>query len=254
MIESKQGQKISIIIPLLNEEENISTVYHRTKETLDKLALPYEIIFVDDGSTDNTYQSLKRLELTDERLIIVKFVRNFGQTAALAAGFRMATGDIAITLDGDLQCDPMDIVLFLDAINQGADVVCSWRQANNLYLQILRTPSFIANYFGAFIFGLKVHDISSSFRAYKKGFYKKLYLKEGFHRFIPILAKFEGMVIKEVKIFATLRKRGVSKYTPLRYPMVIRDAIFLKISELFFNRSYKHLFREINYVIDNTQL
>lgn len=250
MSEYKYNQKISLIIPLFNEEENIALLYHKLKIVLNRLSLSYEIIFIDDGSTDNTYQILKNLKSTDERLIIIKFIKNFGQSAALVAGFNFASGEFAITIDGDLQCDSQDITLFLEELRRGADVICSWRQTDNLYVLIKRMPSIIANFVGAFIFGLKVHDFSCSFRAYSKTFYKKLYLADGLHRFIPILAKFKGMTIREVKVPCLLRNKGVSKYSSLRFPKVIKDAILLKIIELFFNKSCKYLFKKTNFIID----
>ena len=214
------------------------------------LHLSYEIIFIDDGSSDNTYQLLRNLKLKDDKIIIVKFIRNFGQSAALAAGFNIASGDIAITIDGDLQYDPRDIALFLEKIQQNVDVVCGWRQGRRSSLLIRRAPSLLANFIGVFIFGLKTHDFSCSFRAYKKKFYKKLYLADGLHRFIPILAKFEGLAAMEVKVVCKPRVSGMSKYSFSRFPIVIKDAIFLKITELVFNKSCDHLFRETNFIID----
>lgn len=245
-----ENNKLSIIVPLLNEEENVALLYRGLKSVLDNLAVAYEIIFIDDGSTDGTYRLLRGLKSSDKNIIIIKFTRNFGQSAALSAGFNIATGDLAITLDGDIQCDPADIVRLLDAIKQGADVVCGWRQAKCTTFLIKRYPSIIAHYIGSIFFGLQVHDFSCSFSMYKKDCYKKLFLREGLHRFIPVIAKFDGMVIREVKVPYSPRKRGSSKYSFLRFPKVIKDALLLKIAELFLFKSYKNLFKEADYIIE----
>lgn len=249
--KNEDKKKLSVIVPLFNEEENVVLLYRKLKDGLNNLPFLYKLIFIDDGSTDRTFDLLKKLKLSDRELAVIKFTRNFGQSAALTAGFDIASGDFAITIDGDLQCDPQYISLFLEELERGADVVCSWRQTDNPNLLIERMPSLIANFFGAFIFGLKVHDFSCSFRAYSKAFYKKLYLADGLHRFIPVFAKFESMTIREVRIPCMRRNKGVSKYSYSRFPKVIKDAVLLKITELFFNKSSNRLFKKENFVIDS---
>jgi glycosyltransferase involved in cell wall biosynthesis len=244
------NKKISIIVPLFNEEENVVLFYKKVKDSVVKLPLLYEIIFIDDGSTDSTYQLLKGLRNSGEKIMIIKLVENFGQSAAFAAGFERASGDFAVTIDGDLQCNPQDISLLLRVLQQGADVVCSHRHTRNLRLLLKRTPSIIANFFGVFIFNLKVHDFSCSFRGYSKAFYKNVFLADGFHRFIPVLAKFGGMSIKEVSISWKEREEGSSKYNSSRFPKVIKDAMLLKITELFFNKSLSRLFKKANFKIE----
>lgn len=253
MTGNKSKVMLSLIIPLYNEEKNVVLLYYRLKEAVSELCLSYEIIFVDDGSIDNTYQLLRNLRSKDDKIIIIKFLKNFGQSAAFAAGFNIASGDFAITIDGDLQYDPKEIVLLWEIAQQGTDVVCGWRQTDNIYASLHRIPSIIANSLGAIIFGIKVHDFSCSFRAYSKTFYKSLYLTEGLHRFIPVFAKFKGMNIKEAKVSCVQRHKGVSKYNFLRFPVVIKDAIFLKAAELAFSGSYKHLFKKNNFVIESIQ-
>lgn len=248
--ENESKRKLSVIVPLFNEEENVVLLYHKLKNVLNSLSFLYELIFIDDGSMDGTRHLLKKLKLSDREMLVIRFTRNFGQSAALAAGFDIASGDFAVTIDGDLQCDPADIPRFLEGLKQGADVVCSWRQTDNPYLFFRRIPSLMANFFGARLFGLKVHDFSCSFRAYSKSFYKNLRFGKDLHRFIPVLAKFEGMVIKEVKVPCLRRNKGVSKYNYLRFPKVIKDAILLKVSELFFNKSCNYLFKEAVFAID----
>jgi len=245
-----ENNKLSIIVPLFNEEENVILLYHRLRRVLDNLSILYEIIFIDDGSTDGTYQLLRKLKLSDENIIIVKFIRNFGQSAAFIAGFSIASGDPVITIDGDIQYDPEDIVLFLEKIRHGADIVCGWRQTNSLPLLIKRCPSITANFIGSLLFGLRVHDFSCSFRAYKKNCYKGLTLRKGLHRFIPVIAKFNGMVIEEVKIPVSPRKRGLSKYSFLRFPKVIKDALLLKITDVFLSKPPEYLFKDADYIID----
>jgi glycosyltransferase involved in cell wall biosynthesis len=242
---------ISIIIPVFNEEKNIRLMYYKVKAVINELSSPSEVIFIDDGSTDRTYQILKDIKSCDKKLTIIKFIKNFGQSAALAAAFNIASGDIAVTLDGDLQYDPADINVFLENIlNKKADVICGWRRSNKLSLLIKRLPSFIANFIASSIFGIGIHDFSCSFRAYKKDFYKKVFLADGLHRFIPILAKFQNKTIEEIKVSISPRMSGRSKYTYLRFPRVIKDAIFIKICELFFDRSCKYLFKKTNFIID----
>jgi len=249
MLENKR--KLSVVVPLLNEEENVVLLYQKLRQALRNQFLLYEIIFVDDGSTDGTYQLLKKLKSSDDKIIIVKFVRNFGQSAAFAAGFNIASGDLAITLDGDIQYDPEDIAQFLGKVREeGVDIVCGWRQADSLFMLIRRCPSIIANFIGSILFGLEIHDFSCSFRAYRKNCYKSLFLGENLHRFIPIIAKFNGMVIREVRVRILPRRRGLSKYSALRFPRVIKDALLLKISELFFRKSYEHLFKGADFIID----
>lgn len=243
-------KKLSVIVPLFNEEENVPLLYQKLKYALANLALLHEIIFVDDGSTDGTYKLLKELKLSDKEITIVKFKENFGQSAAFSAGFSIASGDFCITIDGDLQCSPLDISRFLEVLEQGADVVCSWRRIDSLSQLIKRMPSLTANFLGTFMFGLKVHDFTCSFRGYSRSFYKKLCLADGLHRFIPIFAKFESMCIKEVKISCAKRKKGASKYTFLRFPKVIKDALFLKITEMFFDKTYSRLFKKADFIID----
>lgn len=237
--------RVSVVVPLLDEESNILIFYRGIKSTLDYSVLSYEIIFVDDGSIDGTFKILEALSRVDNNLIIISLAKKSGQSAALAAGFKFATGDIIVTMDGDMQHDPKDIINFLIKINHGYDIVCGWRRVDSLRLFICRFASIIANKLGAVIFGLSVHDFSCSFRAYKRVFLKDLYLAQGFHRFMPVLAKFKDMAIGEVKINYKERARGKSKYSLLRFPAVIRDAILLKISELFLAKAYPSLFKEI---------
>ena len=226
----------SIIVPLFNEEENIVLFYQKLKEAIKNLTLRHEIIFIDDGSSDMTCEMLGRLKETDNEIKIIKFSRNFGQSSAFMAGFNLASGDLAITIDADLQCDPQYIPAIIEELRQGADIVCTFRQINNLSKFFKRAPSIIANFLGALVFNLKIHDFSCSFRGYTKDFYKNLILSNGLHRFIPVFAKFENKRIKEIKINCSERKRGSSKYNSSRFPKVIKDAVFLKISELFFNK------------------
>jgi len=246
---SENKNKLSVIVPLFNEEENVVLFYRKLKDSLSRLSLSHEIIFVDDGSTDKTYQLLNGLKTAGEKIMVIKFIRNFGQSAAFAAGFDAASGDFAVTIDGDLQCNPQDIVLLLGVLQQGADVVCSRRQTKNPYLLSKRMPSIMANFFGVCMFNLKVHDFSCSFRGYSKAFYKKVFLADGFHRFVPVLAKFQGMSIGEVKISWADREKGSSKYNSSRFPKVVKDAILLKVTEVFFNKSCKCLFKQAHFVI-----
>lgn len=228
----------------------MSLVYYKFKKTLDELLLSYEIIFIDDGSIDSTFQILKKLKMGNNTIKIIKFTRNFGQSAAFKAGFDIASGDFAITIDGDLQYDSRDIKLLWEAAQQKIDVTCGWRQIDSLSMRVKMLPSSIANLLGAIIFGMKIHDSSCSFRAYSKSFYKNLHLPKGLHRFIPILAKLKGKTIKEVKVLCTQRRKGASKYNFLKFPIAVKDAVLLKIAELFLAGSYQYLFKKNDFVID----
>lgn len=250
MSMSGSDKKLSIIVPLFNEEENVLLFYRKLKSSLDGIPFPHEVIFVDDGSMDRTYQLLKELKAAGGDITVIRFSRNFGQSAAFAAGFESASGEFAVTIDGDLQCDPRYISLLLETLKAGADVVCSWRQTRKPHLLLKRMPSIIANFFGVFMFNLKVHDFSCSFRGYSKAFYKKVFLADGFHRFVPVLAKFNGMKIKEVKILWTDREKGASKYNSSRFPKVIKDAFLLKIDELFFRKDLGRIFKKTAFEIE----
>jgi Glycosyltransferases involved in cell wall biogenesis len=160
--------KISIVIPIYNEEESVGTLYEKIIDTMNKLPYDYEIIAVDDGSTDNTFNKLKEIASKDKRLKVISFKRNYGQTAAMFAGFQHASGDVVITMDADLQNDPADIPILIEKIDEGYDVVSGWRKDRKDPFFSRTLPSKIANYIISNVTGVYLHDYGCSLKAYKK--------------------------------------------------------------------------------------
>ncbi|GAH85596.1 unnamed protein product, partial [marine sediment metagenome] len=191
---------LSVVIPSFNEEENIKLLYPKLKSVLEGLKKNYEIIFVDDGSTDQTYDFLRKICQDDENVKVLVFRRNFGQSAAISAGFDYARGDIIVTLDADLQNDPEDIPRLLEKMNEGFDVVSGWRVKRKDPLLTRRLPSYISNWLISVLTGVKLHDHGCSLKAYKKEVAKEIKLYGEMHRFIPALASWVGTSICEVKV------------------------------------------------------
>ena len=200
---------ISVIIPVYNEEKNVKILYERLKKVLSKLNKTYEIIFIDDGSIDKTYDEL--LKINDKHLKIVKFRKRFGQTAAMDAGFKTAKGSITISMDGDLQNDPRDIPLLLNKLNHDYDVVCGWRfNRKDTFLKKIFSKS--ANLLRRKLIKEEIHDSGCSFRAYKKECFTNLDLYGEMHRYIPTLLLWKGFKVGEVKINHNKRTNGKTKY------------------------------------------
>ncbi len=219
---------ISIVLPIFNEEKNLEELHSRLTETLEKIGLEYEIIAVDDGSRDNSFQVLKDLNKKDPRLKVIKFRRNFGQTAALSAGFHHAVGKVIITLDADLQNDPDDIPRLLEKINEGYDVVSGWRADRKDKFISRRIPSILANRLIVKMTGVNIHDFGCTLKAYRKEVTDNINLYGEMHRFIPALAKWVGAEITEIKVKHHPRKHGKSKYGISRTTRVILDLMTVK--------------------------
>src|SRR3954452_4922973 len=203
---------ISIVIPIHNEEPAILPLYDKLTLVLEALQKPYEIIFVDDASTDRSFELLANLVETDARLKVIRLRRNFGQTAALSAGFDEAQGDIVISMDGDLQHDPEDIPALLAKIDEGYDIASGWRK-NRLDNAITRKiPSRIANWLMAKASGVNLRDFGTTFKAYRSEILKDINLYGELHRFIPALASFYGARVAEVPIRNSPRTSGGSHY------------------------------------------
>src|ERR1700758_3352225 len=203
---------LSVVIPIHNEEPSILPLYDRLTMVLEKLRKPYEIIFVDDASTDQSFDLLANLVETDPRLKVVRLRRNFGQTAALAAGFDESQGGVVISLDGDLQHAPEDIPALLAKIDEGYDIASGWRK-NRLDNAIMRKiPSRIANWLMAKASGIELHDFGTTFKAYRAEVLKDVNLYGELHRFIPALASFYGARVVEVPIRNVPRPNGASHY------------------------------------------
>mgnify|MGYP000041114180 CR=1 FL=1 len=220
--------ELSIVIPLYNEEENIGPLYAQLKEALDGLGRSYEIIVVDDGSTDRSFDILKGLHEGDERLKVIRFRRNFGQTAAFAAGFDRSQGEVVITMDADLQNDPADIPLLLEKIEEGYDVVSGWRVKRKDPFLTRRLPSMVANWLISHVTGVHLHDYGCSLKAYRREVVKNVQLYGELHRFIPALASWMGISVAEVPVRHHPRRFGRSKYGLSRTARVLLDLITVR--------------------------
>lgn len=219
---------ISIVIPAYNEEKNIPILYQKLKEILEKIGQSYEIIVIDDGSTDSTYQILKDLASKDPTLKVIRFKRNYGQTAAIYAGFQHAQGDVIITLDADLQNDPQDIPLLLKKLEEGYDVVSGWRKDRKDPFISRKLPSMIANWIIACVTGVHIHDYGCTLKAYKREIAQRLELYGDMHRFLPALTKKHGAKVAEVVVRHHPRMYGKSKYGISRTVRVALDILLVK--------------------------
>jgi len=221
------GLDVSVIAPLLNEQDNIKTLYEEITRTLTG-KYEYEIIFVDDGSTDGSFSILAGIQSSDTNVRVIRFRRNFGQTAALSAGFEHARGKIIIAIDADLQNDPADIPGIIDKLNEGYDVVSGWRKKRHDNAITRRAPSVIANRLIAGITGVKLHDFGCTLKAYRREVLAETKLYGEMHRFIPALASWSGARIAEVVVNHRPRTAGAAKYGLGRTLKVILDLITVK--------------------------
>lgn len=223
---------LSIVIPVYNEEENIKILHEKIRESIDPLKMDYEIIFVDDGSTDNTLKILEEIQSKDPNILVLSLRRNFGQTAAFAAGFDFARGDVIVTMDGDLQNDPADIPKLLELIKDN-DLVSGWRKKRKDPFFSRRLPSIIANWLISNVTGVKLHDYGCSLKAYRRDVIKNLKLYGEMHRFIPAVASWYGVRVAEVETTHHPRVRGKSKYGISRTIKVVLDLITVKFLQSF---------------------
>jgi glycosyltransferase involved in cell wall biosynthesis len=227
---------LSIVIPIHNEEPSILPLYDRLTSVLEGIQKPYEMIFVDDASTDRSFDLLANLVETDMRMKVIRLRRNFGQTAALSAGFDEAQGHVIISLDGDLQHDPEDIPALLAKIEEGYDIASGWRKerVDNAFTR--RIPSRIANWLMAKASGVALRDFGTTFKAYRSEVLKDINLYGELHRFIPALASFYGARIAEVPIRNTPRVAGDSHYGLGRTFNVMFDILTIKFLLKYFTR------------------
>jgi glycosyltransferase involved in cell wall biosynthesis len=221
--------ELSIVIPLFNEEENVEPLYAQLKEALESLKQSYEIIIVDDGSTDRSFGLLKGLQAQDKRLKVIRFRRNFGQTAAFAAGFEHARGQVVVTMDADLQNDPADIPRLLEKLEEGYDVVSGWRveRWKSAWLT-RRLPSVVANRLISQTTGVHLHDYGCSLKAYRSEVVKNINLYGELHRFIPAMASWMGVSVAEIPVHYRSRQFGQSKYGMSRTIKVILDLLTVR--------------------------
>jgi glycosyltransferase involved in cell wall biosynthesis len=220
--------KYSIVVPFFNEQENVPPLYMKLTEVMDALGEPYELVFVDDGSRDNTFKVLSDIYEHDHRVNIVRLRRNFGQTAGLKAGFDFARGEIIISMDGDLQHDPEEIPRFVEKIEEGYDLVSGWRYARRDHWLMRQVPSRVANWMMSKLSGIDLHDFGTTFKAYRREIIQEIQLYGELHRFIPALASSTGAQITEVPITDLARKSGKSNYGIGRTMRVFLDLIIVK--------------------------
>ena len=220
---------LSIVVPVYNEEESILLLSQRICNACEPLGIPYEVIFVDDGSNDRTFEILEELHRQHAQIKVIRFRKNFGQTAAMAAGFRCATGTTIISMDGDLQNDPADIPRLLAKLDEGYDVVCGWRRDRKDKLVSRRIPSVIANWLIDKITGVPIHDNGCSLKAYRKEVIKRVALYGDLHRFIPAMSTLTGARIAEIVVHHHPRQFGQSKYGLSRIWRVLLDLVLVKM-------------------------
>jgi glycosyltransferase involved in cell wall biosynthesis len=204
--------ELSIVVPVYNEAESVLPLYRAIREACDPLGVPYEVVFVDDGSVDRTAEALRALHDDDPSVVVVRFRRNYGQTAAMSAGFRAARGRVIVSMDGDLQNDPADIPALVARLDDGFDVVQGWRRRRRDGVLSRRLPSAVANWLIARLTGVPVHDNGCSLKAYRAEVIRRVALYADFHRFIPAISTLVGARIAELPVRHHARRYGRSKY------------------------------------------
>ncbi len=229
-IESNKDKilDLSVVIPIYNEAKNVEKLYEKLEEVLSKLDKSYEVLLVDDGSTDGTNDKLAKIHKRNPKYKVIQFRRNYGQTAAISAGFDYAIGDVIVTIDADLQNDPKDIPKLLKKMEDGYDVVSGWRKERKDPFLTRIIPSKVANWFVSILAGIHLHDYGCTLKAYSKDVAKNVQLYGEMHRYIPALASWIGINVTEVPVSHHKRRFGKSKYGLSRTPRVILDLITLK--------------------------
>jgi glycosyltransferase involved in cell wall biosynthesis len=223
---------VSIVVPIYNEEENIESIHMALKEVMDAQEYDYEILLIDDGSTDRTPNLLESIEKNDPKVRVLTFRRNFGKAAAWSAGFDHARGDVIVTIDADLQNDPQNIPKMVSLIGE-YDVINGWRKKRKDPFIIRRFPSIIANWLISKVTGVKLRDYGSGLKAYKAEVVKNIRIYGEMHRFIPVVASWYGVKIKEIETIHHPRVRGKSKYGISRTLIVLLDLITIKFLQSF---------------------
>jgi glycosyltransferase involved in cell wall biosynthesis len=221
--------KISVIVPIYNESENLDPFIRSLMPALDATGEDYEVLMVNDGSTDGSETFLDSLPAIDHRIRIIHFRRNFGQTAAMAAGFDFATGNILVPMDADLQNDPRDIAAILEKLREGYDVVSCWRKNRQDRWLTRKLPSKLANLLISYIGGVKLHDYGCTLKGYRREVVEHIRLYGEMHRFIPVYASWAGAKVAEIPVRHHPRKHGSSKYGLSRTFKVILDLITVKM-------------------------
>lgn len=222
------GIEISCVIAVCNEEKTVRPLLERLFEVLERLGRSWEIIVIDDGSTDGSYAALLEIARREPRLRIIRFRRNFGQTAAFAAGFEMAQGSIVVTMDADLQNDPADVPMLLDKLEEGYDIVSGWRARRQDPFLNRRLPSLIANWIIGRVTGVRLHDYGCALKVYRAEVVKNIHIYGELHRFIPALASWMGVRVTELPVHHEPRRFGRSKYGIDRTTRVILDLLTVR--------------------------
>ncbi len=239
--------KVSIVLPIYNEEKNIPILYKEITDTCRKSGYEYEIIAVNDSSTDLSPKVLSDIAHKDPRLKVISFKFNVGQTAAMSAGIHYATGDIIIPMDSDLQNDPRDIPRFIDKIHEGYDVVSGWRKDRKDFTFSRKIPSKIANVLIGYITGVKIHDYGCSMKAYRRELIQDIKLYGEMHRFIPAYARWQGGRVAEIVTNHRPRIHGKTNYGISRTFKVLLDLVVVKFLSRYLNKPI-HFFGGVGFV------
>lgn len=236
--------KISIIVPVFNEQGNLILLDKRISDVMGQVNLSYELIFIDDGSTDNSAKELKKISETNNNVRVITLQRNYGQTQAIAAGIDHARAQLIVTMDADLQNDPRDIPKLLDKIEEGYDVVSGWRFKRKDSFWKKRVPSYWANLISAKLTGIKLHDLGCTLKVYKLSILKDIEFYGEIHRFLPLCAAIEGAKIAEIKVRHHERKYGRSKYGISRFFKAVLDMLTILFAWKFMTKPI-HIFGSI---------
>ncbi|MGQ9671996.1 MAG: glycosyltransferase family 2 protein [Candidatus Aminicenantales bacterium] len=227
-MDNEVEPRLSVVIPIFNEAESLKSLFDELIPVLENLGPGFEIIAVDDGSTDDSWSVLQSFQKKDGRIKLIRLRKNFGQTAALSAGFDHAKGQVIVSLDADLQNDPADIPALVAKIEAGFDIVSGWRKNRKDKLFSRRLPSFVANWLISCLVGIKLHDYGCTLKAFRKEVIKSIKLYGELHRFIPAIASYMGVSIAEVQVHHRSRRYGKSKYSIFRFTRVILDMLTVK--------------------------
>lgn len=236
----QRGLDISVVIPLYNEEGSLRELYQQLRSTLHRMNVRYELLFIDDGSTDNSFRALRDLKRTDHRIKIIRFRRNYGKAAALSVGFERAQGNYVVTMDSDLQDDPAEIPGLVRKIKEGFDLVSGWKKVRRDPFS-KRLPSRFFNAVTAWLTGIRIHDFNCGLKAYRREVVKSVNLYGELHRYIPVLAHWQGFTIGETVVQHRARKYGRSKFGIGRFWRGFFDLLTILFTTRYFRRPL-HLF------------
>ncbi len=243
----EKNRELSIVIPVYNEEKNLTPLHAQLKSITETLTERCEVIFVDDGSNDDSFSILEKLHRQDSHVKVIQFRKNFGKAAALSAGFAQARGKIIITMDADLQDDPREIPNFIHKLEESYDLVCGWRsKRQDPFSKIL--PSRVFNYLTSTLTGVKVHDFNCGFKCYRKEVVKNLSLYGELHRYVPALAHWQGFKITEIKVKHHPRAHGKSKYGASRLFSGLTDLLTVMFLTKYMKKPL-HLFGGVGFLL-----